>query len=81
MTLQIMNDYILNEIIKRGESVGNSIAATAGYSLLSGDLLGLDTIVYKAKVSNSDMPYVAIVDQAMKVIVHSDTPMIGRPCM
>ena len=78
MTLQIMNDYILNEIIKRGESVGNSIAATAGYSLLSGDLLGLDTIVYKAKVSNRDMPYVAIVDQAMKVIVHSDTPMIGE---
>jgi hypothetical protein len=34
MTLQIMNNYILNEIIKRGESVGKSIAASAGYSLL-----------------------------------------------
>ncbi len=78
MTLQIMNNYILNEIIKRGESVGNSIAASAGYSLLSRDLLGLDTLVYKAKSSNSDMPYVAIVDPAMKVIVHSDTPMIGE---
>ncbi len=78
MTIQIMNDYVLNEIIKRGESVGKSIAASAGYSLLSGDLLGLDNLVYKARSSNSDMPYVAIVDPTMNVIVHSDTPMIGE---
>jgi HD-GYP domain-containing protein (c-di-GMP phosphodiesterase class II) len=78
MTVQIMNNYILNEIIKRGESVGKSIAASAGYSLLSRDLLGLDNLVFKAKSSNSDMPYVAIVDTDMKAIVHSDTPMIGE---
>jgi len=78
MTIQIMNNYVLNEIIKRGESVGKSIAASAGYSLLSRDLLALDTLVYKAKLSNSDMPYVAIVDPNMKVVVHSDTPMIGE---
>ena len=78
MTIEIMNNYVLNEIIKRGESVGKSIAASAGYSLLSRDLLGLDNLVYKAKSSNSDMPYVAIVDPTMKAIVHSDTPMIGE---
>lgn len=78
MTIQIMNNYILNEIIKRGESVGKSIAASAGYGLLSKDILGLDTLVYKAKASNSDMPYVAIVDQTMKTIVHSDAPLIGE---
>lgn len=78
LTIQIMNDYVLNEIIKRGESVGKSIAASAGYSLLSGDLLGLDTLVYKSKASNSDMPYVAIVDTDMKAVVHSDTPMVGE---
>ena len=78
MTVQIMNNYILNEIIKRGESVGKSIAASAGYSLLSRDLLGLDNLVFKAKSSNSDMPYVAIVDPDMKTIVHSETPMIGE---
>ena len=78
MTVQIMNNYILNEIIKRGESVGKSIAASAGYSLLSRDLLGLDNLVFKAKSSNSDMPYVAIVDPNMKTVVHSETPMIGE---
>lgn len=79
MTIQIMDNYILNEVIKRGESVGKSIAASAGYSLLSKDLLGLDNLVYNAKASNSDMPYVAIVDSTIKAIVHSDAPLIGRP--
>ncbi len=78
ITVQIMNNYILNEIIKRGESVGKSIAASAGYSLLSKDLLGLDNLVFKAKSSNTDMPYVAIVDPVMKTVVHSETPMVGE---
>jgi HAMP domain-containing protein len=78
MTIQIMNNYILNEIIKRGESVGKSIAVSAGYSLLSNDLLGLDNLVHKAKASNSDMPYVIIVDRSMKAIAHSDAPFIGQ---
>ncbi len=77
VTVQIMNHYILNEIIKRGESVGNSIAASAGYNLLSKDLLALDNLVYKAKASNSDMRYVAIVDLDLKTIAHSTTEMIG----
>ncbi|SPD76072.1 HD domain / HAMP domain protein [uncultured Desulfobacterium sp.] len=78
ITVQIMNNYILNEIIKRGESVGKSISAAAGYSLLSRDLLGLDNLVFKAKSSNSDMPYVAIIDPDMKTLVHSNEPMIGE---
>jgi putative nucleotidyltransferase with HDIG domain len=78
ITVQIMNNYILNEIIKRGESVGKSIAASAGYNLLSKDLLGLDNLVFKAKSSNSDMLYVAIIDPDMKTVVHSDTKMIGE---
>ena len=78
ITVQIMNNYILNEIIKRGESVGKSIAASAGYNLLSKDLLGLDNLVYKAKSANSDMLYVAIVDTEMKTIVHSATALIGE---
>jgi HD-GYP domain-containing protein (c-di-GMP phosphodiesterase class II) len=78
VTVQIMNNYMLNEIIKRGESVGNSIASAAGYSLLSKDLLGLDNLVFKAKTSNDDMLYVAILDPDMKTVVHSDAPMIGE---
>ncbi len=78
MTVQIMNNYILKEITKRGESVGKSIAASAGYNLLAKDLLGLDNLVYQAKSANSDMLYVAIVDPDMKTIVHSAAEMIGE---
>ena len=78
ITVQIMNNYILNEIIKRGESVGKSIAASAGYNLLPEDLLGLANLVFKAKSSNSDMLYVAIVDSDMRTIVHSDTGRIWK---
>jgi HD-GYP domain-containing protein (c-di-GMP phosphodiesterase class II) len=75
ITVRITNDYILNEIIKRGESVGRSIAASAGYSLLSRDVLGLDNLVFKATSSNSDMTYAAIIDPNMKTVVESDTAM------
>jgi len=78
ITVQITNDYILNEIIKRGESVGKSIAASAGYSLLSRDLLSLDNLVFKAKSSNNDMTYVTIVDPDMKTVVDSNTPTGSR---
>ena len=78
ITVQIMNNYLQNEIIKRGESVGKSIAATAGFSLLSKDLLSLDNLVFKAKASNSDMEYVTIVTPDKKVMVHSEMAMSGK---
>ena len=72
-----MNKYVLDEIIKRGESVGTSVAASAGYSLLSKDLLSLDNLVFKAKSKNTDMEYLAIVTPDGKTIAHSDTAMGG----
>ena len=78
ITVQIMNNYILNEIIKRGESVGKSIAVSAGYSLLSRDLLGLDNLVFNATASNTDMAYAAIVNLDMETLVHSDSAMSGK---
>lgn len=75
ITVQVMNDYLKNEIIKRAESVGKSVAASAGYSLLSRDLLGLDNLVFKAKSSNNDIEYVAIVTPDNKAIVHSEMAM------
>jgi len=77
ITVQIMNSYVLNEIIKRGESVGRSVAASAGYSLLSRDLLSLDNLVYKAKSSNRDMEYVAITTPDKRAITHSDMKKSG----
>ena len=77
ITVQVMNKYVLNEIIKRGTSVSKSVAASAGYSLGSKDLLGLDNLVFKAKSSDGDMEYVAIVTADRKIMAHSEMAMGG----
>jgi putative nucleotidyltransferase with HDIG domain len=76
-TLTIMNRHLLNEVLKRSEALSKSIAATAGYSLLSKDLLGLDNMVFKIRESNHDIDSVAIVGPRMKIIAHSDIAKDG----
>lgn len=78
VTVNITNNYILNEIIKRGESVSRSIAASAGYNLSSRDLLGLDNLVYKARSSNHDVEYAAIIDSTGNTVVHSELAASGE---
>jgi putative nucleotidyltransferase with HDIG domain len=75
---RVIYDSISGEIVKRAGSISRTIAAAAGYSLLSQDLLGLDSIVFKAKSSNPDIEYIAIVDPGKKIIVHNDTNKTGE---
>jgi putative nucleotidyltransferase with HDIG domain len=79
IALRIMNRRILNEVIKRAETLCQSTASTAGYSLISQDLLGLDNIVYRIKASSPDIVYMAIVNLEGKILVHSDTKRTGEP--
>jgi len=72
VTVKILNKTILNEIIKRAETSSKSAAAVAAYSLVSGDSLGMDHIVFKGKSSNNDVEYMAIVDKKMRILAHSD---------
>jgi HAMP domain-containing protein len=75
---QITNNSLLDEIIKRAESLGRSSAVVAAHSLLSRDFLGLDNIVFKAKNLNRDIEYFAIVDSDRQAIVHSDMKKRGE---
>ncbi len=77
LTIQSMNRHILNEVIKRAESLSKSTAALAPYSILSGDILGLDNIVSKVKEANSDVEYVAVADAQMKILAHTDMARRG----
>ena len=77
-TVRIMKQYILGEVIKRAESLSKSIAVSAGHSFISKDILGLDNIVFKIKDSNEDVEYIAIVNNDMKIIVHSDIKKNGE---
>jgi PAS domain S-box-containing protein len=78
VTVKIMNKTILNEIIKRAETSSKSAAAVAAYSLVSGDSLGMDHIIFEGKSSNNDVEYMAIVDKKMRILAHSDIKKRGE---
>ncbi len=78
ITLSVMNRHIFNEVLKRSEALSRSTAASAGYSLLSKDFLGLDNMVFRMRESNRDVESVAIVGPDMKIIAHSDIAKAGK---
>jgi putative nucleotidyltransferase with HDIG domain len=75
---RIMSQNILSEMIKTAEALSRSMAYSAGYSLLSQDLLGLDNIVYKIKSSNQDIEYIAVVNPAGEILAHSQIEKAGQ---
>lgn len=79
ITIQTMNRHILDEVIKRAESLCKSTAALAPYSILSSDLLGIDNIVSKVKDANTDVEYVAVTNAEMKILAHTDIARRGGP--
>ncbi len=78
ITLTIMNRHLLNEVLKRSEALSKSTAASAGYSLLSKDFLGLDSMVFRMRESNRDIESIAIVGPDTKIIAHSDIAKAGK---
>ncbi|HUI44561.1 MAG TPA: HD-GYP domain-containing protein [Nitrospirota bacterium] len=78
ITLTIMNRQILQEVLKRAEALSKSTAASAGYSLLSKDFLGLDNMVFRIREANQDIEFIAIVGPDMKVIADSDIARTGK---
>jgi putative nucleotidyltransferase with HDIG domain len=79
ITAQTMNRHIMDEVIKRAESLCKSTAALAPYSILSSDLLGIDNIVSKVKEANTDVEYVAVTNAEMKILAHTDIARRGEP--
>jgi putative nucleotidyltransferase with HDIG domain len=79
IALTVMNHHLLNEVLKKSEALSKSIAASAGYSLLSKDFLGLDNMVFRMRESNRDIESIAIVGPDMKIIAHSDIAKAGKP--
>jgi len=68
----------MKEVVKRAESLTRSIASAAGYSSMSQDILGLDTLVFKVKESNQDVENIAIIDPQNEILVHSDVNKTGE---
>jgi putative nucleotidyltransferase with HDIG domain len=70
LTVQTMSRHIADEVIKKAESLGKSAAALSAYSILSGDMLGIDNTVSKIKETNADIEYIAVTDKSMKILAH-----------
>jgi putative nucleotidyltransferase with HDIG domain len=77
LTMQTMSRHILDEVLKRAETLAKSTAAIAPYSILSSDLLGIDNIVAKIKEANPDVEYVSVTDIHYKILAHTDIARRG----
>jgi putative nucleotidyltransferase with HDIG domain len=78
LTVQTMSRHIADEVIKKAESLGKSAAALAAYSILSGDMLGIDNTVSKIKETNADVEYMAVTDNGMKILAHNQIERRGE---
>ncbi len=68
---KITQSTIRKDLLQRGVSISRVVALSAGYSLLSGDRLAMDSLAAETKNSSTDIEYVAIRDTADNVLAHS----------
>ncbi|HEY7362972.1 MAG TPA: ATP-binding protein [Methylomirabilota bacterium] len=69
---------LTDQMVKRGSTIAENLAAGAKSPLLSNDHLTLTLLVSDA-MRDSDVAYVAIVDQDGKAVTHSDLALVGTP--
>ena len=75
--ISIMDDFLLQSLVKRGSSIALSAATPAGFSILSKDRLALDNLVSKIKETQQDVAFMAILDHKGVILAHSDLNLSG----
>jgi HD-GYP domain-containing protein (c-di-GMP phosphodiesterase class II) len=78
IVMNIMDSFLLKELVKRGFSISRSTATAAGYSILSNDKLALDNLTAKIKEFEQDIKYVATVDEEGFIKAHSELEKMGE---
>lgn len=68
---KITDAAIRRDLLQRGVGVSRVVALSAGFSLLSGDRLAMDSLASETKQSSADIEYVAIRDTSNVVLAHS----------
>jgi signal transduction histidine kinase len=69
---------LTDQMVKRGLTIAENVAAAAKSPLVSNDQLTLTLLVSDA-MRDSDVAYVAIADQDGKAVAHSDLALVGKP--
>lgn len=77
VAIQNMDKALLDSLMKRGTSVALSVAIPAGYSILTDDRLALDNLAAKIEASQKDIVYLAIIDNAGKILAHNNLAETG----
>jgi putative nucleotidyltransferase with HDIG domain len=75
---KITDAEIRQDLLERGNAVSQVVALSAGYSMLSGDRLALDSLASETKDSSADIEYVAIRDTRNMVVAHSRVDERGK---
>ena len=75
--INVMNDVLLNSMLKRGSASVQAIAGSAGYSILAEDRLALDNLAAQGQLVQEDLAYVAILDGNRRVIAHNRLELSG----
>jgi signal transduction histidine kinase len=69
---------LTDQMVKRGSTIAENLAAAAKSPLVTNDQLTLTLLVSDA-MRDSDVAYVAIADQDGKAVTHSDLALVGKP--
>ncbi|PYM20308.1 MAG: hypothetical protein DMD78_21535 [Candidatus Rokuibacteriota bacterium] len=77
MLLRRQQATLTAEMVKRGLTIAQNLAASAKNPLVSDDELTLNLLV-KDAMKDPDVAYVAITDEKGKALAHSDVHLIGR---
>ncbi len=72
ITIRVMNSHVTDKIIRTAESLGRSIAPSAGFLMGAQDLLGLDYMVFQIRNANPDIKSIGVLGPERNIIVHSD---------
>ena len=77
MLLRQQQKTLTAEMVKRGLTIAQNLAASAKQSLVSDDDLTLNLLV-KDAMKDPDVAYVAITDEKGKALAHSDVGLVGH---
>jgi adenylate cyclase len=78
MLLRQQQRNLTAEMVKRGRTIADNLAASAKNPLVNDDELTLNLLV-KEVMKDADVAYVAITDEKGKTLAHSDVHRVGRP--
>jgi methyl-accepting chemotaxis protein len=78
ITIHVMNSQVTDKIIRTAESLGRSIAPSAGFLMGDQNLLGLDYMVFQIRNTNPDIKSIGVLGPERDIIVHSDIKERGR---